>query len=213
MPDYLKAIGFDDVDSESALQSTLAELAAKSRKVEDGSLVSRPLDTCQVRLHVDQNGHIDWFTIELDGPEQTLVIYKADEVKPHGWLIRAFTCIECRPVAPISAITEALPLEFSLPRTYFTRLTGIVNTIEPTNAHPGDIAFGQPGPDGTMDFLGILLSQEAAVNRHTGCEVKLATIAMPALILATIIPPNSIEPGSVVKCNGRILSSICDPVP
>jgi len=213
MPEFLKAIGFLDADDEKSLQSTLADLAAKSRKSSDGSLISRPLDMCQVRMHVDQNDHIDWVSIELDGPEQTLAIYRSDEVQPHGWLIRAFTCIECRPVAPITAIAGVLPLEFSLPKTYFTRLTGIVYTIEPTHAHPGDMALGPPSTEGTMDFIGILLSQEATVNRHTGHQVTVATLALPALILSAVIPPNSIEPGSVVQCNGRILASICDPVP
>lgn len=213
MPEFLKAIGFLDVDDEKSLQSTLAELAAKSRKSGDGSLISRPLDMCQVRIHVDQNDHIDSVSIELDGPEQTLAIYRSDEVQPHGWLIRAFTCIECRPVAPITVVTGVLPIEFSLPKAYFTRLTGIVHTMEPSKAHPGDMALGPPSPDGSLDFIGILLSKEATINRHTGQQVTVATLALPALILSTVIPPNSIEPGSVVQCNGQILASICDPVP
>ncbi len=212
MPETLRAIGFGEIADERSLQAVLGELATRARRSPDGTLVVEPMQGCSVHLHLDRGDQVEGVTIEFDGPEQTLNVYKVEEESTDRWLARCFTCIDCRPVSPITVIAYRIPMDFEPRACYFTRLSGFLESVEASNAHPGDMALGQPEPTGAVPFLGTLLSIESRLNSFTGMSVNIASIALPALVLQAAIPGTGLQPGQVIQGRARVFAVFGDRV-
>jgi hypothetical protein len=213
MPGTLRAIGFGEIADERSLQAILGELASRAHRSADGTLVVQPMQGCSVRLHLDRSDQVDGVTVEFDGPEQTLNVYKVEEESTDRWLARCFTCIDCRPVSPLTVIAYRIPADYEARACYLTRLSGFLDSVEASNAHPGDMALGQPDSSGAMPFIGTLLSVESRLNSFTGASVSVASIALPALVLQATIPATGLEVGQVIQGRGHVFAVFGDRVP
>lgn len=212
MLDILQAVGFREVVDQRSFQAALESLAKGARPSPDGTLIANAFSGCSLRLRLDAHGGIEGIDLELDSAEQAICVHRLDEAAD-GLFAHGFTCFDCLPVAPITVVATRPPAEFQPRRCYFTRLSGIVTRVDPSNAHPGDMAFGQPNANGFLPMFGVLTASRLVENNITGERVNLAELALPGLALAAILPQDDFEPGAMVCAEGRIHAVFSDPVP
>lgn len=210
--EILRALGYADVGDQRSIHSLLQRLAETGQTSLDGTLTVEPCEGCALSFRLDGHGTVEALELALDSPEQTLSIYRFDEVND-GFLAHGFTCMDCLPIAPITVLGSSKPGDFEPRRCYFVRLSGIVREVEASKAQPGDMAFGQPDGRGFLTMLGVLASTRRVTNATTGSPVWLAEIALPGLVLTAVMPSHDLGPGQMVAARGRIHAVFSDPVP
>lgn len=181
MTRILRALGFEEVETEDGLKRTLSAIAARAEAAGPKELRCSPFQGCCIRMSLDAVGQPESIAITLDSPPQPVLPFHIA-----GEHVSAFSCLDGKPLCPFVFRSSASPELLTLvPVSLF----GFVVERSDSAGEP----CLEPAGRATR-FSGFITSAQTRENKVSGKPVAISSLWAPGLcmtLLGEASPPGA----------------------